>query len=241
MKLTIFGATGRIGGHLLSWAVDAGHDVHVLARSPQALRPRDGLTVTGGDVLDPAAVAAVIFEADAVLSAVGPKILDNFRKTELLAPAAANFIDGMHKTGAHRLIAVSAAAAFVTEDPDKSWIVKQIQPRIFARVFADVRQMERVVKDSDLDWTLVRPTRLVSDPGRAGTGCGPTSRRPAAARSPVLTWRTSSAPRSPRPGTSASRRPSPTDSRHRPGSAPGPQRRCRFEAGRRARHRHRSW
>jgi uncharacterized protein YbjT (DUF2867 family) len=50
MKLTIFGATGRIGGHLLTWAVDAGHDVHVLARSPQALRPRDGLTVTGADV-----------------------------------------------------------------------------------------------------------------------------------------------------------------------------------------------
>jgi uncharacterized protein YbjT (DUF2867 family) len=35
-----------------------------------------------------------------------------------------------------------------------------------ARPFADVRQMERVVKDSDLDWTLVRPTRLVSDPGK---------------------------------------------------------------------------
>jgi len=85
MKLTIFGATGRIGGHLLNWAVDAGHDVHVLARSPQALRPRDGLTVTGGDVLDPAAVAAVISGADAVLSAVGPKIRDNFHYTELLA------------------------------------------------------------------------------------------------------------------------------------------------------------
>ena len=165
MKLTIFGATGRIGGHLLNWAVDAGHDVHVLARSPQALRPRDGLTVTGGDVLDPAAVAAVISGADAVLSAVGPKIRDNFHYSELLAPAAANIIDGMHKTGARRLIAVSAAAAFIPEDPDKSWIAKQTQPRIFARAFADVRRMERVVKDSDLDWTLVRPTRLVSDPG----------------------------------------------------------------------------
>ncbi len=85
MKLTIFGATGRIGGHLLNWTVDAGHDVHVLARSPQALRPRDVLTVTGGDVLDPTAVAAVISGADAVLSAVGPKIRENFRNTELLA------------------------------------------------------------------------------------------------------------------------------------------------------------
>jgi len=166
MKLTLFDATGRIGGYLLSWAVDAGHDVHVLARSPQALQPRNGLTVTGGDVLDPAAVAAVISGADAVLSAVGPKIRDNLSKAELLGPAAANIIDGMHKTGVRRLIAVSAAAAFIPEDPDKSWIVKQTQPRIFARAFADVRRLERVVKDSDLDWTLVRPTRLVNDPGK---------------------------------------------------------------------------
>src|SRR5260221_13881452 len=139
MRLAIFGATGRIGGHLLNWAVDAGHDVHVLARSPQALRPRHGLTVTGGDVLDPAAVAAVISEADAVLSAVGPKIRDNFRKTVLLAPAAANIIDGMHKTGARRLIAVSAPAAFLPQDPGKAWIAKQTPPRPFARVFAPAR------------------------------------------------------------------------------------------------------
>ena len=30
MRLALFGATGRIGGHLLNWAVDAGHPVHVL-------------------------------------------------------------------------------------------------------------------------------------------------------------------------------------------------------------------
>ena len=165
MRLAIFGATGRIGGHLLNWAIDAGHDVHVLARQPEALRPRDGLTVTGGDVLDPAAVAAVISGADAVLSALGPRGLDGFPGPELLAPAASNIADAMHKTGAHRLIAVSAAGAFVTEDPGTPWLIRQILPRILARTFADVRAMERVVRDSDLDWTLVRASRLVNDPG----------------------------------------------------------------------------
>lgn len=165
MRLAVFGATGRIGGHLLSWAIDAGHDVHVLARNPESLRPRDGLTVTGGDVLDPAAVTAVISGADAVLSALGPRGLDGFRRHELLAPAASNIIDGMYKTGAHRLIAVSAAGAFVTEDPDTSRIIKLILPRIFARVFADTRRMERIVRDSELDWTLVRASRLVDEPG----------------------------------------------------------------------------
>jgi NADPH:quinone reductase-like Zn-dependent oxidoreductase len=84
----------------------------------------------------------------------------------VLALAAATIVDGMHKTGAHRLIAVSVAVAFVTEDPDKSWIAKQTQPRIFARVFADVRRMQRALRDSAPDWTLVRTTRPVNDPGK---------------------------------------------------------------------------
>jgi putative NADH-flavin reductase len=162
MKITIFGASGRIGGHLVSWAASAGHDVHALARHPGSLPRRDGLTVTGGDVLDPADVAEVISGADAVLSALGPRGLDGFRKTELLAPAAANIVAGMNKTGAHRLICVSAAGAFISADPDVAWLVRAILPRVFARAFADVRRMEQVVRDSDLDWTLVRPVRLVN-------------------------------------------------------------------------------
>jgi putative NADH-flavin reductase len=117
-------------------------------------------------VLDRATVAAIISGADAVLSALGPRGLDGFRKIELLAPAASNIIAGMHKAGAHRLISVSAAGAFVTEDPDMSWLVKQILPRIFASTYADVHRMEQVVRASDLDWTLVRPTRLVNEPGK---------------------------------------------------------------------------
>jgi len=54
----------------------------------------------------------------------------------------------------------------VTEDPDMSWLVKHTLPRIFARSFADVRRMEQVVRASDLDWTLVRPTRLVNEPAK---------------------------------------------------------------------------
>ena len=40
LRLAILGATGGIGGHLLTWALDAGHPVHALARSPQALPAR---------------------------------------------------------------------------------------------------------------------------------------------------------------------------------------------------------
>ena len=71
----------------------------------------------------------------------------------------------MDKTGARRLACVSAAGAYITGDPDTGWLLKTVLPRVFARQFADTRQMEDVIRDSGLDWTLVRATRLVNRPG----------------------------------------------------------------------------
>jgi uncharacterized protein YbjT (DUF2867 family) len=163
MQIVILGATGRIGGHLLIWALDAGHSVHALARHPEALPHRPGLTVTGGDVLDAAAVAGVTARADAVLSALGPR--GARAPSGLLGGAAPNITGAMSQNGARRLICVSAAGAYLTGDPQAGWLIKAILPRVLARQFADVRQMENVIRASDLDWTLVRATRLVNRPG----------------------------------------------------------------------------
>ncbi len=162
MRLAILGGTGGIGSYLVNWAVDAGHPVHVLARNPTAVPRRQRVTVTEGDATDPVAVAEAVAGADAVLSALGPR---GAKSPDLLATAAAHTVAAMAKTGARRLIAVSAAGAFIREDAEAAALVKLILPRIFARSFADVRAMEQVVRAADLDWTLVRPTRLVNDPG----------------------------------------------------------------------------
>jgi putative NADH-flavin reductase len=163
MRIAILGGTGRIGGDLLGWALDAGHSVHALARQPGALPARPGLTVTRGDALDAAAVAEVIDGAGAVLSALGPR--GARAPSGLLGGAALNIVGAMRKTAARRLICVSAAGAYITGDPDTGWLVKEVLPRALARPFADVRQMENVIRESGLDWTLVRPVRLVNRPG----------------------------------------------------------------------------
>jgi len=162
MQIAILGGTGGIGGHVLDWALEAGHPVHALARSPRALAPAPGLTVTRGDALDADAVARVIDGADAVVSALGPR---GAKAPGLLAGAAANVVAGMQKTGATRVVCVSAAGAYVTGDPNMSWLIKAILPRVLAKQFADVRQMEDVIRASGVDWTLVRATRLVNRPG----------------------------------------------------------------------------
>src|SRR5580704_8002059 len=171
MRLALLGASGRIGSHVLSWALTSGHEVTVLARNPASLTQNPGsnpgsvgLTVITGGATDASAVAAAVAGADAVLSALGPR---GAKTPALLATAARAIVAAMDKAGTRRLIGVSAAGAFIQGDPDTSAVIKFILPRVLAKPFADVREMEAVIAASDLDWTLGRATRLVDT---AGTG-----------------------------------------------------------------------
>jgi putative NADH-flavin reductase len=170
VRLALLGATGGIGGHVLDWALDAGHTVHALARRPGVLPPAAGLAVTAGDALDARAVAEAVADADAVVSALGPR---GAKSPGLLYGAAANIVAGMEKARARRLICVSAAGAFITGDPHMNRLVKMILPRVFATPFADTRRMEDVIGRSGLDWTMVRATRLTNGPRTGRYRVGP--------------------------------------------------------------------
>ena len=159
MRVALLGGSGRIGQHVLTRALADGHEVAVLARRPQSVPPAAGLTVITGDATDAGAVAEVIAGSDAVLSALGPR---GDKTADLLATAARAIGGGMQKASVQRLICVSAAGAFIDGDPDTGRLIKFVLPKIFAGPFADVRAMEAVIAPSDLDWTLVRPTRLVN-------------------------------------------------------------------------------
>jgi uncharacterized protein YbjT (DUF2867 family) len=161
MRIALLGGTGRIGGELTGLLLAAGHGVVVLARRPESVRAAAGLSVVAGDALDADAVAAVIRGSDAVMSALGPR---GRKSPGLLARAATNTVAAMNEADVKRLIAVSAAGAVIGADPDSGALVRLILPRIFASQFADTRAMEEVIRASDLDWTLVRATRLVNRP-----------------------------------------------------------------------------
>jgi putative NADH-flavin reductase len=71
MKLTVFGATGRTGRHLLAEGARRGHRLTAFARRPQAVDDRTALAaVVQGDACDPRAVRTAIDGADAVISTI---------------------------------------------------------------------------------------------------------------------------------------------------------------------------
>ena len=163
MKLTIFGATGATGTCLVEQAIAAGHDVTAVVRDPARLTvpSHQRLTVVTANVMDPAAISPAMAGADAVLTALGPH---GIGPTTISHDSVASIIQAMQKTGSRRLITVSGS--IVTDEGESPYMRYLLKPMVrgtFLRhVCADMRCAETAIRDSSLDWTIMRPPGLTS-------------------------------------------------------------------------------
>ena len=162
MKITVFGATGGTGLHLVRQAREAGHSVTAVVRS--AAEFPAGVEVVRADVMDPAAIEQAVTGRDAVVSALGHR---PGHDEPVCAPAAASIIKAMRVTGTRRLVVVTAAG-HVTDSHDTFLIAKIVKPllrRFLRAAFTDFTATEEIVRTSGLDWTIMWPPRLTN--GRA--------------------------------------------------------------------------
>jgi putative NADH-flavin reductase len=167
MKLIIFGATGATGTCLVEQAIAAGHDVTAVVRDPARLTGpgHQRLAVVTADVMDPASIIPVIAGADAVLTALGPR---GTGPTTISQDSVRSIIAAMQKTGTRRLITISGS--IVTDEGESPYLRYLLKPLVrgtFLRhVCADMRNAEAAVRDSSLDWTIMRPPALTSKVAR---------------------------------------------------------------------------
>jgi uncharacterized protein YbjT (DUF2867 family) len=179
MKLTIFAATGGIGRQILEQAVGAGHDVTAVVRNPQKLPgelSRQVRVVTADLAApNPAALKSAVEGANGVLSGLGPRSNSEAgiatQGTRVIAAA-------MQAVGARRIIVVSAAPIGTVPSPGQPKPPKHdpgdgfFMRHLFAPLtkaalrkhYADLAEMEDVLRDSGLAWTAVRPPRLTDKP-----------------------------------------------------------------------------
>ncbi len=175
MKLTIFAATGGVGRQLLEQAVAAGHDVTAVARNPAKVAP--DVPVVRADLAepDPDVLASAVKGADAVLSGLGPH---SRAEAGIAAPGTRSIVGAMKAADVRRIVVVSAAPAGTVptpgrphpprHDPGDGFFMRHLLGPIskvtLGPVFADLAEMEDVLRDSGLDWTSVRPPRLTDRP-----------------------------------------------------------------------------
>ncbi|GIF46012.1 putative NADH-flavin reductase [Asanoa ferruginea] len=164
MKLVVFGANGATGRLLVREALAAGHLVVAATRHPRDFPLAGGrLVVEGIDVLDKDAVTWAVEGADVVLSTLGVPFTR--KPITVYSAGIANIAGAMSRHGIKRLIAVSSSATEPSHHAEGGFLLNRvIQPLVTATIgrttYADMRRMERFLRDSDLDWTVLRPSGL---------------------------------------------------------------------------------
>lgn len=155
MKLTILGATGEVGQNLVQQTLALGHKVTAFTRSPDKLKSRhDNLKVVAGDVLDPEAVKDSVQGQDAVLCALGMPLMN---KDQLRSKGTANIVQAMEETGVKRLVCLSVLGAGDSRSVLPFHYTYLIVPFLLRRTIADHNKQETHIRNSGLDWVMVRP------------------------------------------------------------------------------------
>lgn len=164
MRVLIIGASKGIGLETTRQALDAGHDVRALARSATAITVSNPiLEKMQGDALKPENVEAALAGVDIVIQTLGVGLGDLFRPVHLFSDATRVLIAAMRRQGVKRLISVTG---FGAGDSRASISCLQRLPFqiVFGRAYDDKSLQEKLVKESELDWTIARPGVLTSGP-----------------------------------------------------------------------------
>ncbi|HSI67392.1 MAG TPA: SDR family oxidoreductase [Planococcus sp. (in: firmicutes)] len=154
MKIAIFGATGRVGGEILKRALEDGHQVKALVRSPKLEEHLD-LEMIVGDIRKAEDVERTISGTELVFSAIGTD------KTTTLSESMPFIINSMKAHGIRRIITIGTAG-ILNSRLSAGELRYQGGDSNRKMTFAaeEHEAVYRMLEKSGLDWTIVCPTYL---------------------------------------------------------------------------------
>ena len=160
MQLLVVGATGGTGKQAVEQSLQRGHFVTAFVRDPAKLTiQHPNLTVLTGDVLKPETLLPAVRRQDAVICSLGNGL---GKDDHTVSDGTKNLIEAMRLANVSRLLVVSS---FGVGDSyaEASLSSKLIVKTLLKNPIADKEIQEQAVRESGLDWLIVRPTRLTDD------------------------------------------------------------------------------
>jgi putative NADH-flavin reductase len=162
MKLLVLGATGGVGVEVVAQAIERGHAVKALVRSPARLEKFAGqISIVQGNLLESDELARAMAGQDVVLSSFGPRVPIAKTDVHLLRDFSESMTKAMKLVGVRRAVVVSTAFLFKDALIPPAYLFGRL---FFAGVVADATQMEKILEDSGFDITIVRPPQLTDKP-----------------------------------------------------------------------------
>jgi len=162
-RIAVLGATGATGRLFVEIALQDGHAVAALARTPDRLVIRHpSLRVVAGDALsDGPELAEVVAGTDVVVSALGRGL--ELRSHGLMARAVPRILSAMERHGVARLVFLSAYGVGRI-DQDVPLLPRVMFRTMLRDIYADKEAAEETVRKSNLRWTIVAPVHLNNRP-----------------------------------------------------------------------------
>lgn len=156
MRIAVLGASGRAGAEITRELAARGHEVIAIARRPEAVPQLQGVTPQAGDAASPAALAALIRGADAVISALHFDV------------PAATLLAALRDAGVPRLL-VTGGAAGLEVAPGKRVIDDPGFPEEWkGAALGGIAFHDALRAETAIDWTFFSPAALLFEGPRLG-------------------------------------------------------------------------
>ena len=175
LDIVVYGATGEVGQHVVTEALDRGHRVTAVSRDPAKVTMRhENLTVIKGDLLDTSSVSDTVSGKDVVILSVRGVIGDSGSPESALQFIAAEMlVDVLFRDAATapRLLHVGGSGSLEVEPGvlyaaklPKILLTKKLEVEIAGQVLA----LEFYRKVDDVNWTYVTPPKNFTNGPRTG-------------------------------------------------------------------------
>ena len=162
MNITIIGASAGIGLETVKRGLNRNHSITTLSRSENNIEENKLLNRILGDATNKADLLKSIQNADAIIVTLGTG--KNMKATTLFSDFAKLIVE------IHNEKKIVAPFIFITgfgAGESKNyvpWIIKMFLKYFLKDVYADKTKMEEIITSSDLNWTVLRPGRLLDKP-----------------------------------------------------------------------------
>lgn len=158
MNIIVFGATGRVGQHMVKQALDKGYEITAFVRTPSKLEiTHENLHVVQGDAFNKDDVEQAIAGHDVVVSCLGSS--NGMKKSTELEEMTKNIVDGMKVNNVNRIIYTASAGI----DGEIPGISGKMVMKMLKNALTDHGNAVSYIKANGLNYTIVRPMGLTNN------------------------------------------------------------------------------
>lgn len=160
MKISIIGASNGVGLEVVKRSLDRNHDVTTLSRTDFSIPSGKKLNKIIGNALNPEDLKSAIQDADAILITLGTR--NSAKATTLYTDFAQTLLSIHQETPIHVPVIILTGFGAGESHQYLPFFMRWVFDIALKDVYHNKTQMEKMIVDSDISWTIVRPGLLTN-------------------------------------------------------------------------------